>query len=52
MVRSLWSEESVEMAQRQWMSSTGDVVTEIKWRDLQPINDTNLQCVYLDINTR
>ena len=51
-VRSFWSEESVEMAQRQWMSSTGDVVTEIKWRDLQPINDTNLQCVYLDIDTR
>ena len=35
------------MANRQWMSSTGDVIAEIMWNDAQPIEDITKQCVFL-----
>ena len=50
--RSFWSEESLDMDQRQWLASTGSVITEIKWKNSKPINDTLLHCVYLDVNSR
>ena len=52
--RSVWSEENIEMKQRQWVLSTGSVATagEIKWNNSEPVNDTNLQCVYLDTQSR
>ena len=45
--RSIWSEDSMTMANRQWMSSTGDVIAEIMWNDAQPIEDIAKQCVFL-----
>ena len=50
--RSFWGEESLDMEQRTWVASTGINVTEIKWNNSKPINDTLLECVYLDINSR
>ena len=52
--RSVWSEENLEMDQRQWVISTGSVATpaEIKWNNSEPLNDTNLQCVYLHTPSR
>ena len=52
--RSVWSEESLEMDQRQWVVSDGSVATagEIKWNNSQPINDTSLQCVFLHTSSR
>ena len=30
--RSFWNEENTTMAQKQWMSSGGDIISEIKWK--------------------
>ena len=49
--RSIWSEENSTMGERQWTSSSGQIVTEIKWKDSQPIEDATKQCAYLDIDT-
>ena len=46
--RSDWSEENSTMAERQWITSSGQAVTEIKWKDSLPIEDATKQCVYLD----
>ena len=46
--RSIWSEEESTMAERQWISSSGQSVTEIKWKDPQPIEDVSKQCAFLD----
>ena len=45
--RSDWSEENSTMAERQWITSSGQAVTEIKWKDSLPIEDATKQCVYL-----
>lgn len=49
--RSVWSEEELTMASRQWTSSSGQSMTEIKWKDSQPIEDVSKQCAYLDTNS-
>ena len=46
--RSVWSEEELTMTNRQWTSSSGQSITEIKWKDSQPIEDVSKQCAYLD----
>ena len=50
--RSFWAEENTTMAQKQWMSSGGDVISEIKWKNSQPIEDLTKQCVYLEVETQ
>ena len=50
--RSYWTEESLPMDQRRWLSSYGIEVTDIKWNNSAPLADTNLQCVYLDTSTK
>ena len=50
--RSIWTEDNMTMSQRQWTSSSGQVIAEIKWKDSQPLEDPIKQCVVLDINSR
>ena len=50
--RSIWAEDNMTMSQRQWTSSSGQVIAEIKWKDSQPTEDPIKQCVVLDINSR
>ena len=50
--RSKWSEENSTMSNRNWISSTGTSMLEIKWNGNQPIEDKTKQCVYLNTVTR
>ena len=50
--RSNWNEEDTSMNNRNWISSTGTPMLDIKWKGSQPIEDKTKQCVYLDTLTR
>ena len=50
--RSFWNEENTTMSQKQWMSSGGDIISEIKWKNAQPEEDLTKQCVYLEVESQ